>query len=315
MRGPMLLDRRSSFEGCLLGVMVGDSLGALVENASPGLVASRYGSPRERRALRPGPYGSTTEMTVALAESLAADAEFDGEHFASRLLERCHESRIYGQGTSIALAQLDAGAPWNEAAATAVGRACYGNAAAARSAPVGLAYARDLALLRWVAEEAAVVTHAHALAAEGAVAFAHGVALAHVGRGRRLDGSIFFETIAREAQMREFRAHLEIAAGLLDKPWRPETVVSRLGNNQTTLGSVVTALLCFARHADDLVEAVTAALGLGGNATSIVAMTAALAGAHRGRAAIPPDWIAGLEAGEITSATLVGVADALLDVD
>src|SRR4051812_22681259 len=81
------------YEGCLLGAMIGDSLGSLVENASTGLVAHRYPRAADLYALRPGAYGSTTEMTVALAESLAAVPEFDGEHFAKRLLARCHDVR------------------------------------------------------------------------------------------------------------------------------------------------------------------------------------------------------------------------------
>src|SRR5688572_2807740 len=55
------------FEGSLLGAMIGDSLGSAVENASNGLVAHRYPQAEDLLALRPGPYGSTTEMTVALA--------------------------------------------------------------------------------------------------------------------------------------------------------------------------------------------------------------------------------------------------------
>ena len=117
------------FEGCLVGAMVGDSLGSWVENASPQLVAHRYPGNAELYALKPGAYGSTTEMTVALAESLGEYPEFDGADFAARLLRRCHDVRGYGQGTMLALSRMRSGGSWQDAGEASVGRGCYGNAA------------------------------------------------------------------------------------------------------------------------------------------------------------------------------------------
>jgi len=304
----------SHFEGCLVGAMIGDSLGSCVENVSTKLVAHRFPSDQELMALRPGAYGSTTEMTAALAESLADAPEFDGENFAQRLLAHWHEARGYGQGTSLSLSRLKAGVAWQEAGAAQAGRGSYGNAAAARSAPVGLVHREDVATLRWVAEEAAGLTHTHAHGVEGAVVFALGVAIALDARGGDLDPLGFFETIAGEVQVREFRSHLEIAASLSGRAV-PGAVVARLGNNQTALGSVVTALLCFADHASSFADAAVAALRLGGNASAIAAMTLALSGAHLGIEMIPPAWIDGLEDGEISPATMRGIAATLENGD
>lgn len=299
------------FEGCLVGVMVGDSLGSWVENASPQLVAHRYPTDAELYALRPGAYGSTTEMTVALAESLLAHPEFDGAHFAARLLARYHDVRGYGQGTTLALSRLRAGVSWQEAGAAQAGRGCYGNAAAARSAAVGLVHHGDVATLRWIAEEAAGITHTHSHGAEGAVVLALGVAIALDARGGELSPQGFFETIAGEVQVREYRSHLEMAASLSERRAAPAVIVERLGNNQTALGSVVTALLCFAGHADSFADAAAAALRLGGNASAIVAMTLALSGAHLGIDGIPPAWIEGLESSEISFPSMQRLARSL----
>ena len=300
------------FEGCLVGAMVGDSLGSCVENASSQLVAHRYAGAAGLQALKPGTYGSTTEMTVALAESLLAHPRFDGEDFAARLVAHCHDVRGYGQGTTLALSRLRAGVPWQEAGAGQAGRGCYGNAAAARSAAIGLVHRNDVATLRWIAEEAAGVTHAHAHAAEGAVVFALGVAIALDARGGELSPQGFFETIAGEVQVREYRTHLETAASLSERRAAPAVVVERLGNNQTALGSVVSALLCFADHSESCADAAAAALRLGGNASAIVAMTLALSGAHLGIAGIPPAWIEGLESGEISFASMQRLAHSLV---
>jgi ADP-ribosylglycohydrolase len=298
-------------EGCLLGVLLGDSLGSVVENASARVVEHRHPSAAQIRSIRPGPYGSTTEMTVALAESLVAHPEFDGEHFAARLLARRHDARGYGQGTTLALERLRAGATWEEAGTAPAGRGCYGNAAAARSASVGLVHGDDVGMLRWVAEEAAGVTHTHSLGVEGAVLLSFGVALAVENREDDLDALAFFETLAGETQVREYRTRIVVAAGIAARAWDPALVVERLGNNQSALGSVVTALLCFAAHADDFVAAMSAALRLGGNATAIAAMTGALSGAHLGREEIPADWVEGLEKAEISAALLARIAGQL----
>lgn len=301
----------SHFEGCLLGAMIGDSLGSVVENASTGLVAHRYPTAADLAAIAPGPYGSNTEMTVALAESLEADRDFRGEDFARRLLAHWHEPRGYGQGTTLALMRLKAGVPWQEAGAAQAGRGCYGNAAAARSAPVALARHDDVPTLRWVAEEAAGVTHTHAHGVEGAVVFALGVAIALDARGGELSPQGFFETIAGDVQVREYRTHLEMAAQMAGRRVQPAAIVERLGNNQTALGSVVTALLCFADNPDSFTDAAVAALRLGGNASAIVSMTLAMSGAHLGYDAIPPEWIDGLEKADVTPQKVVRLAQAL----
>ncbi|HXC49528.1 MAG TPA: ADP-ribosylglycohydrolase family protein [Candidatus Limnocylindrales bacterium] len=299
------------FEGCLLGAMIGDSLGSLVENASTKLVSHRYPAVSDLYALSPGAYGSTTEMTVALAESLAVAPDFDGEDFAARLVARSHDVRGYGQGTMLALSRLKAGVSWQEAGAAHAGRGCYGNAAAARSAPVGLVHEGDVATLRWIAEEAAGVTHTHAHAVEGAVVLALGVAIALDSRGGEFSAHSFFETIAGDVQIREYRSHLEMAASLAGRRPDPAIVADRLGNNQTALGSVVTALLCFADNASSFADAAAAALRLGGNASAIAAMTLALSGAHLGTDEIPPRWIEGLEAGEISAPAIRKLATTL----
>lgn len=306
-------DRTACFEGCLLGVMTGDSMGGRVESTSFGVLRHRYPG-NDIKDMHPGRYGSTTEMTLALAESLAIDSEFDGADFARRLCTRCHDTRSYGQGTLLALGRLRGGSEWNQAGAAPAGRGCYGNAAAARSAPIGLLYGRDVDTLRWVAEEAAGVTHTHALGVEGAVVFALAVALALSSRGKPIVPLSFLESIAGETQLREYRSRLESAATLAEREWDEKTVVERLGNNQTALGSVVTAIACFACHPNNFLDPVSAAIRLGGNATSIVAMTGALAGARHGRVAIPPQWLNTLERAELSVEDMAGVARALADV-
>ncbi len=203
----------------------------------------------------------------------------------------CNPQGGYGRGTLGAIGRLRRGGPWREAAASSGGRTSFGNGAAVRAAPVGLVYFDDAEALRWVAEEQALITHAHALACEGAVLHAYAVALALVPAGRAIDGAGFLLDVGREAQVREFRSRYETAARLVARGGKPVHVVSNLGNGTSALGSVVTAAYCFACSPDDFRGAVYAALSLGGNARAVTSMTAALAGARLGGGAIPGAWV------------------------
>ncbi len=125
-----------------------------------------------------------------------------------------------------------------------------------------LVRAGDEEWLRWVAEEAANLTHPHALGCEGAVLVALATALALETRGRKIDVAKFVDQLKKATTMHEYRSRLDAAGVLLRRHWDGETVVERLGNNASALGSVVTAMFCFLEHSDDFVLAERRALGL-----------------------------------------------------
>jgi poly(ADP-ribose) glycohydrolase ARH3 len=289
-----------NLEGALVGTMVGESLGFAVDGWDPGPLHHRFPSPDSIRQCEPGRYGAATEMMIATAESLLAHPDFDAADMAERLAAEATDARGYGPGTESAIARLRAGVPWFDAAAGRAGRACFGNGAAVRMAPLGALYYDDLDRLRWVAEEAAAITHSHALACEGAVLQATAVAVAASARGKDVSGESFLLAIGRETHMREFRKRYEIAASLLarESPWK--RIADRLGNAQTALGSVVTAAYCFARSPASFEETVTYAVYLAGNTAAIAAMAGAISGAHLGIDAIPKRWTERLEHGRVT---------------
>lgn len=294
-------------EGALVGVLIGDSIGSLVEGDAPSSVAHRWATPSSVARVVPGQYSAVSEMTAALAASLASEPRFDGEDFAKKLLAGATPRRGYGEGTRRALDLLRAGGAWDEASATFPGRGCFGNGAAARAVPVGLV-GDDLDWLRWLAEEQAAVTHAHALAAEGAVAVAVATAILIDAAGQDLDPARFLMRVASECRLRELRERITGAAELISKPFNASRVLTRLGNNSTTLGSVATGLYCFAACHEDFIGSVGNAFLMGGNATSIAAMAGGFSGAYLGMDEIPQNWLAGLESGPVNAAALVGYA-------
>lgn len=280
-------------KGCLLGVLAGDRLGARTSGSSPVLFESRHGAVESAGDLRPGAYGAATEMTAAVADSLALFPELDAEDMARRLSAQASHGRGYGHGTWAALERLREGSPWREAALASGGRSSFGNGAATRVAPVGLLFGSDVERLRWVAEEAAAITHQHALGAEGAVLQAVAVATAAGSAARPLSPAGFLVSVGREASLREYRVRYEEAARMVERAVPGRRVVDKLGNGERALGSVVTAAFCFAREPHAFAAAVASAAALGGNATAVASMTGAISGAYHGGAAIPREWLEG----------------------
>lgn len=285
--------RKDGFAGCLLGVMVGDSLGSRVQGFEQGLVEQRFSTTQSLCDLEPGPYGAATLMTWALASSSISTApDFSAEDLAERLAAVYNAERGFGRGTARVLARLCAGQDWQQAAAGPGGRSSFGNGAATRAAPLGLMFAEDADRLRWTAERAAAVTHEQVLGTEGAVLQAFAVATGLRAAGRKIDGEGFLRSLAGHCRTREFAARMRTGAELVGrKNLRRKAIVGRLGNASTALGSVATAAFCFALHPDSFEDAVVAALALGGASCSIVSMTAAISGAYLGAEAIPRRWL------------------------
>lgn len=291
--------------------MVAESLGLAVDGLEPGHLRHRYpdvGAILDQAPLR---YGAATEMSVATAESLCECGEFDGADMAQRLAARLSAGRGYGQGSRAALERVVAGVYWREAAAGEGGRTSFGNGAASRTALVGLLYADDVEVMRWVAEESAAITHQHALASEGAFlqAAAAGVAASHSGEA--LSGSGFLLAVGAETEIREYRERYERAARLVERDVDHQRVVARLGNGTTALGSVVTAAFCFARYPDSFADAVWYAISLAGNTAAIAAMVGAISGAYLGPEAVPAQWLEALADDQINRKRVASLASRL----
>lgn len=298
----------SNIEGALVGTVVGDSLGFAEDGFDAAPIHHRFPTPDSIKRSAPGRYGAATEMTIATAESLAAHPNFDPDDMAARLAAEATKARGYGTGTEAAITRLREGARWSEAAAGRAGRACFGNGAAVRMAPVGVRFYDDVDRLRWVAEEAAAITHSHSLGCEGAVLQAMAVAVAASAAGKEVSGESFLLAVGRETHVREFRTRYEIAASLLARESDWQRIVDRIGNAQTALGSVVTAAYCFARTPASFEDTVTYAVYLAGNTAAIAAMAGAISGAHLGIGAIPRRWTEHLERGAVTIERLRNVA-------
>jgi poly(ADP-ribose) glycohydrolase ARH3 len=301
---------KSKFRGALLGVAVGDALGAPFEG-SLGVHHERL----KALAWNPGPmrYTDDTHMTIGVSESLIARRDFDGEHMAHTFAEAYDAEpwRGYGAGPPQIFAMLRLGVPWDNAALTLFeGRGSFGNGAAMRAAPAALLAYSDLHRVRMLAGQTAIITHVHPLGVEGAVLQACAVAMLI----SRMPHSLYRELFLK--QLRYIHPWSSTYAQKLDrmkallKGSPPGQVVAQLGNGIAAHEAVPTAIYAFLRHPESFSDAVCYAIGLGGDTDTIASMTGALSGAYLGEEGIPEVWRERVEGVQ----RLRGLADALLSL-
>ena len=281
------------FAGCLLGLAVGDALGAPYEGLTGMDIFYRFGPPA---GIVTNPSGDTlyytddTEMAIGVAETLAECGGIDEARLVRAFAENYHPERGYGQGARKVIERMCRGKDWRTLARTIFPGGSFGNGAAMRVAPVGLLFAGDADAVWREAAASAAPTHTHPVGVEGAQVFALAVAL--VTLSDTFERKPFYRALLDRAVTEEFRWHLRIAAKL-----RPGDPVSGLGSTLHAHRSVVTALACFAGAPDDFESAVGLAIGLGDDTDTVAAMAGALVGAFGGTAAIPPALLAKLEDG------------------
>lgn len=281
------------FAGCLLGLAVGDALGAPYEGLTGFDIFHGFGPPA---AVVKNPSGDTlyytddTEMMIGVAETLGACGTIDEAQLVRSFAQNYHPERGYGQGARKVLERMCRGRDWRALAATVFPGGSFGNGAAMRVAPVGLLFAGNPDEVWRQAEASALPTHTHPVGIEGAQVLALAVAL--LVRTEVFDRKAFYRALRARAVTEEFRWHLRVAARL-----RPGDPVSGLGSTLHAHRSVVTALACFANTPGDFEAAVGLAIGLGDDTDTVAAMTGALVGAFAGTAAVPPGLLEKLEDG------------------
>lgn len=282
--------RRDRFRGALVGTAVGDALGAPFEGVPRVAPAEFEAVAADDRRL---PYTDDTAMTIGVATSLLACGGFDGAHLAETFAHayRREPWRGYGAGPPRIFARIERGEPWDRPATELFGGSgSYGNGAAMRVAPAALAAHPDLDAVATLATQTASVTHTHPVGIDGAVVQACVVsALIDWAVDVPVEVAALAERLRPFVATAEFEHALDAVVGL-PADATPENVIATLGNGIEAVRSVPTALYALARHADSFETAVRFAIGLGGDADTIGAMTGALAGALLGESAIPTAW-------------------------
>ena len=284
-------DRADRFAGSLLGVALGDALGAPYE-----------GGPAERAAWwllglgRPGVLRWTddTQMTLGCARSLVERPEFDAPHLAVVWAKTARWSRGYGPAALKTLRAIRRGMPPDQAARLVYADGSLGNGAAMRVAPLALHFADQPDRLDDAVRAASAVTHIHPLAIDGARIVARATVAALGG----VDDPAALLDRCGSADLRpELRDKLAAARQMVGTDPAPKAVARRLGHGVKAADSTITAVLIAALHLRrDFADLIAFTRKIGGDVDTLGAMAGGIWGALRGPADLPPNPLARLEA-------------------
>jgi ADP-ribosyl-[dinitrogen reductase] hydrolase len=288
------------FLGALLGMAIGDALGAPVSGMDRAEIAARFGAIDRFHGLaqpgadeiHPGEFTDETELALCIVESMTANGgKLDVETAGVRMLHlAAGPSRRWMQPATAAA--LDAAADTLEFSVPLDEDGSATGDVAARGVPVGLVHAVgrfDPARLRADAETVVRLTHGGPAAFNAATAVAYAVRLAATGGERT--------SWARETA--EFLGGGELAERLaeLDTILANTALPSVLDWTGTGLDALESVPAAFAAAMSEPVfeNAVFAAVNAGGATDTVGALTGALAGAAGGASGIPQALIDGLE--------------------
>ena len=295
--------------GCLLGLAIGDALGAAIEFQPPGtfkpVTGYRVGGPH---GLKPGEWTDDTSMALALADSIATSG-WDLNDQAARYVrwmrkgeysvnDRCFDIGCT-TGRSLVIFEKSGDA---RTCGDDVDQAS-GNGSIMRLAPVPIRFHRlfsqDLVKLAELAAESSLVTHAN----ERCLSACRYLSLV---LGGLITGLAKEEVLSADwPAIDELRRHQplhpeidEVAAGSFRTRQPPQ-----IKGSGYVVRSLEAALWAFA-HTNSFPTAVLAAVNLGDDADSTGAVCGQLAGACYGRQAIPADLLAGLARRDMVDAAL-----------
>lgn len=320
---PSLEDR---FQGCLLGLAIGDALGYPTEFLSLPEIRQRFGAGGvQDLSGNPALHSDDTQTSIVVARSLIEAGENGVENWMASLvkeflvwLRSAENDRAPGNTTIKGCQLLEAGVSWTESGLVQ-SKSC---GAIMRVAPIGLYYHSDPSELRMAAWASSLATHAHPTALVCAEITAFCVSWAAEG----IPPSEYRERIAalqsdsvqawdpvlgeawRRAGYSSPRVYLE--AGWIqplaefDKiPQALEKdsadVCDVLGGGWGSDEALACALACVLKFPKDYGSAVKRGANTGGDSDSIASIAGAISGACLGHNAISKDWRKRIESRQI----------------
>ncbi len=288
-------------QGCLLGQIIGDSLGSLVEFKSPDEIAALY--PGGVRRLQDGGVWNTIagqptddfELALALARTLAAAGEYDAEAVATAY-GRWYASRPFDIGTTTRQALAPASrvpasrAPASrnmggkaEAARRAADRNSQSNGSLMRVSPIGI-WAVTPEEAAAAAMEDSDLTHPNPACAIACGAYAAAITAGIAGADPQgmVRAAMAIAEAARLDDGLVARAIADAASGQ-----KPADYLRRQGWVVIALQNAFFHLAHTPRIEDALVQTIAE----GGDTDTNAAIAGALLGAAHGRNAIPTSWV------------------------
>jgi len=273
----------SRFQGCLMGVLVGDCLGApfegqqFISKAHLNRYFNQLLDPTFRHPFKK--YTDDTIMTKSVALSLTTCKGYQAEDMAKRFVDEFRKDPNRGYGSTVGevfkhLHQSDYADPYGPAQLSFGGQGSLGNGAAMRVAPIPLLYHQDsLESLVNVTAQSSRLTHHHKVGILGAVVEALAIKAALREDGTRpiecvqtfLDGIIHDvaklegqdpykpvleakkHALDEEPELLSYAKKLQVVKAFLERDPLPtrEEIVEHLGVHVSAYRSVPTAIFCY----------------------------------------------------------------------
>ena len=303
---------KERFEGCILGLAIGDALGKPTEFLTLEEIRAKYGPAGvtgfEPSGFHPaGTYTDDTQMTMAVAESIVAAGNESIDALMNTIAGRfvtwansADNNRSPGTTCMTACRNLQLGTPWHEAGVS-LSKGC---GTVMRVAPIGLYYHADLDRVIEVARASARITHGHETGITAAVGGALAVALALQGTpADRLVSEILRLTAHLDSDYARKLDHVNHVISM-----EPEQATDELGDAWVAEEALANALYCFLRSPDDYSKTVLTAVNTNGDSDSIGTIAGSVSGAYDGISSIPETWRRDVENAQY----LHGIAERLL---
>ena len=296
----------AQFRGCLLGLAIGDALGAPVEFDKLTAIRARFGPDGITdlipwHSLPAGAYTDDTQMTLATIRGMLA-AHAAGEPLAGEgwtvAVYRAYLDWLKTQDDpaqrrapgNTCLGALQSGKMGRLDAALNYSKGCGG---VMRTAPVGLAF-RGAEAFRQGAEFA-VITHGHPSGYLSAGFMAELI-------GHLLDGASLDEGLDRSSEtLRIYAGHEETlhkvaqARALAGNGTAIDPAIREIGEGWVGEEALGVAIFCSLRFPDDYRDGIIAGANHDGDVDSTASMAGAILGTKLGVEAIPAEWIDKIE--------------------
>jgi ADP-ribosyl-[dinitrogen reductase] hydrolase len=275
--------------GAMLGLAVGDALGAPYDGLPREQVSSVEMTGGGAHGVRPGQGTGVTQLAVRLASSLVELGGYDPDHALRGYVAWYRtDPPSMSQHMREVLGVVASGTnSFHATSSFALGGGnTSGNGAVMRAAPIGIAFAKHESELRDATLADASLTHFDPLAGKVALLQTQAIGWLVTDGAARL-----YEELKNPERLDDRIEDVVYPAASGVRGFAETLAASEPGS---ALASIAIALVA-AFNADSFEEGLTWAVGLGGDTDANGAVTGALLGARLGAAAIPPAWVDALE--------------------
>lgn len=309
----MSIDLLDKFQGTLIGVAIGDTLGHPFEGKLRTKIYSYFKDFNEfiqeyRDIFRT--YTDDTQLTIHTAKAIIQGNGFNTYNFIQEYVRWLDDPPIGpGYGCISSIRKLKYGVPWKEAASNS-----GGNGTVMRISPIGLFYSQDLKGLKTTAIKSSIITHSHPAASAGAVVIARAIAYLidknpETGCSKDKLFEVMISSISgsQEDIWEEFikilyklkdNLDIPIEAGLIKfsqagvkSPYFIEEYLGQAFVHPYAISTVICSLFIFLNRLSSFEDCIFELATAGGDSDTVGAIGGSLAGAYFGMKNIPNDLI------------------------